>query len=612
MPAHPLSPQTHLMKLNLINILLCSALLAAAQTGPAVPELAPLDRTISNILTKYQIPGVAVSIAKDGRLVYTRGFGVADVVTKEPVQPDSLFRIASVSKPITAMAVLKLIEEGKLTLDTKYLAFVGRPNAAADPRYADITVRHLLQHTAGLDITFWEFDPSFPDRTTLEALGVDLPPTRKNVLDFTFANLPLAFAPGTKDAYSNIGYMMLSEVIEKAAGQPYEAYMREKILAPMGIERMRIAGSLLTERQPGEVRYWDKDRVDAPIFPGLPAQVPVPYGPFNIRIFESGGGWLASMPDLVRFLSAFDAGSTYSLLRPETLRLINERPSFVPATQASYSGLGWQVTTTPLGTRWDHDGALPGTSAWFFRGINGVSFAIAANHLPDDELLEQFYTELQLSLSETLLAVPRWPTNNTFETYFPGQAPRISHAGVINAASQRPGPVAAGSAVTLFGLNLANGTVRVNGSTADTLWSGPNQLTVRVPLSANGPTNFQVDRNGRTSNVETVLVQSAAPALFTASRNGYGQAAALNQNGSINSTRQPAAPGSIVVVYATGATIPPVITVGARPAEVLFSGPAPGLPLGVQQINLRLPSDLPSGDALVNLGASGEATIAVR
>ncbi len=459
-----------------------------------------------------------------------------------------------------------------------------------------------------MDITFWELDPSFPDRSTLDALGANLPPTRKDVLDFTLANFPLAFGPGTKDAYSNIGYTMLSEVIEQAAGQPYEAYMREKSLAPMGIERMRIAGSLLTERQPGEVRYWDKDRVDAPIFPGLPAEAPLPYGTFNLRIFESGGGWLASMPDLVRFLSAFDAGSTYPLLRPETVRLITERPAFVPASQPSYSGLGWQITNTPLGARWSHDGALQGTAAWFFRGINGVSFAIAAKHLPDDELLEAFYTEF----SETLLSVPRWPTTNTFETYFPGQAPRISHAGVINAASQRPGPVAAGSAVTLFGLNLAGGTVRVNGTIADTLWTGPNQLTVRVPLSANGPNSFQVDRNGRTSNVETGSVQSAAPALFTASRNGYGQAAALNLDGTVNSARLPATSGSIVVLYATGATIPPVVTVGSRPSEVLFPGPAPGLPLGVQQINLCLPAGLPSGNAIINLGAAREATLVVR
>ena len=93
------------------------------------------------------------------------------------------------------MAVLKLIEEGKFTLDTKYLDYVGRPAAAAVPRYADITIRHLLQHSGGMDITFWELDPSFPDCATLDVLGVNLPPTRKDVLDFT-----LAFAPGTKDA----------------------------------------------------------------------------------------------------------------------------------------------------------------------------------------------------------------------------------------------------------------------------------------------------------------------------------------------------------------------------------------------------------------------------
>ena len=153
--------------------------------------------------------------------------------------------------------------------------------------------------------------------------------------------------------------MMLSEVIEKAAGQPDEAYIREKLLAPMGIERMRIAGSLLTERQPGEVRYWDTDRVDAPISPGLPAEVPLPYGTFNLRLFESGGGWLASTPDLVRFLSAFDAGSAYPLLRPETVRLISERPAFVPALTAASVGRVPTPPSEPAGITMGPFKALP-------------------------------------------------------------------------------------------------------------------------------------------------------------------------------------------------------------------------------------------------------------
>ncbi|MCX6613551.1 MAG: serine hydrolase [Acidobacteria bacterium] len=594
-----------------ILLLLTATIAATAQTGTAVPELAAFDRATLAALQNYKVPGASVAIAKDGKLVYARGFGVADLVSGEPVQPDSLFRIASVSKPITAMAVLKLVEEGKVSLDTKLLPFIGR-KATGDPRYNDITVRHLLQHSAGMDIFTWNLDPSFPDRATLDALGANLPPSRGDILEFVLANLPLAFAPGTNYAYSNIGYMFLTDVIEKATGQPYESYMREKILAPLGISRMFVAGSLLSERRPGEVRYWDKDRVDAPIFPNLPAQVPQPYGTFNIRIFESGGGWLASTPDLVRFLTAFDSGSGVSLLKPETSALINQKSSFVAANATAWQGIGWAISRTSTGERWDHDGALPGTAAWVFRGINGVSFAIAANHLPDDEDLIAFFTELQKSLTEAVLTIPRWPTVDQTPSYFPATAPRIAGAGVVNAASLRPGPVANESIVKVFGLNLGGGQVRVNGATVDTLWSGNGELHVAIPRSASGPTRVEVFNNGLTSNAVTIDVRPAEPALFTISGTGYGQLAALNQNGTVNSIANPAAAGSIAVLFGTGIA-PPAITINRQPAQILYSGQAPGMAPGIQQINVRIPAGLPAGQLqVITTPYQQEATLAIQ
>ncbi len=600
------------MKYLLFPILTFSLL---GQTGPAVADLNAYDQAVTRLITKYEIPGASLSIAKDGRLVYARGFGIADRETREPVQPDSLFRVASVSKPITAIGVMKLVEDGKVTLDTRVLAFIGR-RSTVDPRWNDVTVRHLLEHSAGMDLDFWEFDPSFPDRKTLEALGANLPPSRGDVLGFVLANLPLAFAPGTKFAYSNVGYMFLTEVIEKASGQRYETYMREKILAPLGITRMRIAGTLLTERQPGEVRYWDRGAVDEPIFPGLPANVEVPYGAFNIRIFESGGGWLATMPDLVRLLAAFDGGGNSPILRPETVRLMTARPSYEPATASTWLGLGWEITRTAAGERWDHTGGMPGTSAWMYRGVNGVSVAVAANHLPADEVLEAFFNELESSLETASRSINRWPTTNSFAAYF-GSAPRIADAGVVNAATLRAGPVAAGSIVRVFGTNLNRGTVRVNGAVADTLWTDGDDLHVRVPQSASGNTQFQVDNGGQTSNLVTIAVQPASPGIFTLSRNGYGQAAALNQDVTLNSTARPAAAGSIVVFYATGVAASPAVTVGGQTAEVLYSGQAPGLPAGISQMNVRLPQGLAAGEWPVVIQHGGVTslsgvTLAVR
>ena len=124
------------------------------QTGQLVPGLEPYDRIVARTMRDHRIPGAAVAIVRHGRLVYARGFGMADRLHEIPVQPDSLFRIASVSKPITAVAVLKLVEDGRLELDARVfrdlLAGI-EPHPPRDPRMNEITVRDLLRHSGGFD-----------------------------------------------------------------------------------------------------------------------------------------------------------------------------------------------------------------------------------------------------------------------------------------------------------------------------------------------------------------------------------------------------------------------------------------------------------------------------
>lgn len=124
------------------------------RTGQFVPELEPYDRIVARIMRVHRIPGAAVAVARDGRLVYARGFGMADRLREVPVQPDSLFRIASLSKPITAVAVLKLVEDGRLKLDARVfqdLLSGIEPHPPKDPRMNEITVRDLLRHSGGFD-----------------------------------------------------------------------------------------------------------------------------------------------------------------------------------------------------------------------------------------------------------------------------------------------------------------------------------------------------------------------------------------------------------------------------------------------------------------------------
>jgi N-acyl-D-amino-acid deacylase len=123
-------------------------------TGTAIPSLSAIDDLVSNFMATYKVPGGAVGFVRDGKLLFVRGYGYADTNTQELVQPDSIFRLASLSKAVTAAAILKLVEQGRLTLDQPALEILNYPaptypGATIDPRLASITIRQLLNHTGG-------------------------------------------------------------------------------------------------------------------------------------------------------------------------------------------------------------------------------------------------------------------------------------------------------------------------------------------------------------------------------------------------------------------------------------------------------------------------------
>ena len=204
-------------------------------------------------MRKFSIPGGAVAVMRDGKLIYARGFGYADVENKTPVQPDALFRIASVSKPITGVAIMKLVEEGKLRLDDRVAPLIAHltpaPGATVDPRWEQITIRHLLTHTGGWDRDKPNggFDPM--DRPVIAAAAVNAPaPASAETIIRYMKGMPLDFNPGEKFAYSNFGYDILGRVIERVSGMPYEEYVRTHVLAARG-RQSHAAGQIAPERR---------------------------------------------------------------------------------------------------------------------------------------------------------------------------------------------------------------------------------------------------------------------------------------------------------------------------------------------------------------------------
>ena len=384
------------------------------------------DREMEAFMSARNVPGGALAVVKDRRLVYARGYGRADRDTKTPVKADSLFRIASVSKPITGVAVMKLVEQGKLDLDAKAFPFLNLQPAVQsfrdpEPRLRDITIRQLLQHTGGWDRDK-SFDPMFRSERIAKATNTTPPATPVNVIRYMLSQ-PLDFDPGTRYAYSNFGYCVLGRLIEKVTGSTYERFVQEKILALIGIKRMRLGASLDGKQAPGEVRYYTNGQEMAKnVFPNVPEQVPWPYGGFHLEAMDAHGGWIASAVDLARIAAALHDPQHSPLLKAETSATMYAPPP-PPASRAAdgkleaiYYGCGWMVRPKADGkAHYWHTGSLPGTASSLARRADGLSWAVLFNQRSEDKKLPDF--DIDSALLRAASAVKEWPKHDLFAQF---------------------------------------------------------------------------------------------------------------------------------------------------------------------------------------------------
>ena len=392
------------------------------RAGVTAPEMSGFDSLMSQLLQKWRIPGGALAIAKDGRLVLARGYGWADVEEQEPVQPESLFRLASISKPVTAVAVLQLVDEGALDLDGQVFPLLDYleppPVARKDPRLGDVTTVQLLQHSGGWDRQRG-FDPMFVPGRAARSVGVPGPASCETVVRFMLGQ-ELSFEPGTRHSYSNFGYCVLGRLVERASGLPYEEYVKTRVLGPMGISQMRMGGSLLEDRAVGEVRYYSYS--GAPIVrsvvPDNSRWVPRPYGGFYLEAMDSHGGWIGSAIDLMRFVTALDGSRSTAFNPPESLALSLSRPKPpLWVGTPSYYGMGWSVRPMGDDAIWWHSGSLDGTVSILVRTHYGMSWAALFNSRPRGS--EKFLAELIQGISQEANRVVRWPDHDLFEAYAP-------------------------------------------------------------------------------------------------------------------------------------------------------------------------------------------------
>jgi N-acyl-D-amino-acid deacylase len=399
-----------------------------APTGRNDSRLASFDKLMSKFISEREIPGAALAVTRHGRLVYARGFGFADVEQQQPVQPDSLFRIASISKPITAVAILQLVEQGRLRLDDKVFSILSvEPHlddgTKPDPRLSDITILHLLQHTAGWDRDK-SFDPMFRPVKIAETLSVAAPAQQRHIIRF-MAGQPLDFDPGERYAYSNFGYCLLGRVIERVSGEAYDDYVRRSVLAPVGALRPRLGFTFPERRAEGEVRYYEASMpTGKSVFAkNLGEPVPVQYGAWCLEAMDAHGGWVASAVDLVRFASAFDDAEKSPLLRAETIRRMFQRPDGDAGKNADgvpkpfFYGCGWLVRPAGNGkiNTW-HTGSLDGTSTLLVRRHDGLDWAILFN-TRNNQRKEPPAGAIDGLLHQAADAVREWPDYDLFTRF---------------------------------------------------------------------------------------------------------------------------------------------------------------------------------------------------
>jgi N-acyl-D-amino-acid deacylase len=366
-------------------------------TGDEVAQFAVVDAWMLEFMQAKKIPGGSLAIAIDGEIKLARGYGYADREKEEPVQPDSLFRIASISKPITAVAVLKLVDEGKLKLDDKIVDLLKLSPCLSeekgsrsdyDPWWNEVTLHHLLTHTGGWDRNR-SGDPMFMDEETVNAFGASLPVTHRQLIDFQFLR-GLDYQPGERFAYSNFGYCLLGRAIERVTGKPYDQHVQEEIFAPLGITTARIGGSLESERAEKEVKYYTIDdyRDPAVVGPDIGGEkIPGQYGGWNQPLLDSHGGWIMSSIDLVKFGLSLDEieeghATRGRLLKPDTARTMFS--SLVPYNSGSRNklpgyGYGWTVGKVGESSLVQHGGALACTATMLGRIDGRIWFAAQFN-----------------------------------------------------------------------------------------------------------------------------------------------------------------------------------------------------------------------------------------
>lgn len=351
----------------LILLMICSSVISCSKSGggtdpvPATQaDIAAVDSKVATFMSTYNIPGASLAVSKNGKLVYIKGYGKANTSTNELVTPAHRFRLASVSKTFTGTAIMKLVQDGRLSLDAKVFGTGGvlandYGTAPYNANLLNITVRHLLQNVSG----------SWGAATGGDVIDQNPSYTYKQLLDWIINTRPNPNAPGTIYDYSNVNFCIAGRIIEKISGKTYVNFIKEDIMAPLGATQTDMSGKTAADIKTNEVSYYGQGQ-DA----GFVYNIAFPRR-------DADGGLMSTASDLLRLVNGIDGFTT----RPDLLNAASVTALTTPsAVFSSYAcGIGiWSAENV-----WYNYGSLPGTRTGFMRHNNGMCVALLLNSRVD-------------------------------------------------------------------------------------------------------------------------------------------------------------------------------------------------------------------------------------
>ncbi len=616
---------------------------------------------MQTLRTAHNLTGVQFAVAPNGGMTCAGAVGYADSTTQRPMTPTTLLRIGSVSKTITGMAIAKLFEDGKLSLNDKAIDYVKDlqpPNGPPDARWRNVTILNMLQHSMGWDRDIGG-EPIQNTVAVAKTLGIRAPATSTDVIRWLLQQ-QLHFDPGTKASYTGVEYSFLAIIAERASGMPFERYVQQAILSPAGIRTSMRVGRTLPEGRafPDDANYFETAYYNTlsptvSVFPWVTETVPHPYGEWYNEALEGSGGWTANAPALLRYVNKmFGRPGTPALFKPETIQAIQAKPSYESANAAIWYGIGWQIQPGANGGfTMLFSGGLRGTISHVRFLANGNSYAFITNSSSDtdpdalSDIANQLFQKVGplATTGSNLFSTAKYTDSST-------PLPTIrAEKGVVQGASFEPG-VTVGSWFSIIGWNLANTTrlwgdadftqgtklptkldgveVKIDGKSAAVYYISPTQINAQVPsLNVTGTATLQVFRDGVASHPEPIEIRASSPEFFRYTVASKAYIAAIHGDGTVVADPaavpglKAAAVGETIQIFGTGFapapageivnTVVPVtgttVKIGTATANVTFSGLTA---TGLFQANVVVPA-LSPGDYPVSVSVNGVPNLIV-